>query len=185
MIAARAGSMIDWRRVGAAVIAFCVLATSACTTESARFRPLRTGDPAPEYVASALSGDSVSIRALRGSVVVLNIWATWCVPCRREMPALDSLARAFANRGVRVVGVSVDEGASDERIAGFLEAHGIGFEIWRDPDARVAAAFQTRGVPETFLIDREGRIAAHWIGGVDTPSARLAETVARVVGGTL
>ena len=174
-----------WRRP-AALVGLALLAM-ACTTERARFKPLAVGDAAPAYAATSLDGDSVSIGSLKGNVVLLNIWATWCVPCRREMPVLDSLSQVFADRGVRVIGVSVDDGGSDERVHEFVQEHGITFTIWRDPDARVSGVFNTRGVPETFLIDREGRIAKHWMGGVDAPHVKLFETVARLAGagGTL
>jgi cytochrome c biogenesis protein CcmG/thiol:disulfide interchange protein DsbE len=164
------------------LLLLAAVVSGACDGDSRRFTPLAVGDPAPAYAAVTLVGDRAGIGAMHGDVVLLNIWATWCEPCRREMPTLESLARAYASRGVRVVGVSIDDSGSEERINRFLGEHGITFEIWRDPDAVVSRAFQTRGVPETFLIDREGRIAAHWIGGVDAPAARLRQTVERVAG---
>lgn len=152
-------------------------AIAACKDAPATFRPLSEGDAAPAFSAPTLAGDSVSVASLRGHVVVLNVWATWCVPCRREMPLLDSLSREFANQGVRVVGVSIDADGASESIATFVEQYQIGFTIVHDAPGTIQSVYKMRGVPETFLLDRSGVIRKHWVGGVDGPDVNVRDAV--------
>lgn len=123
---------------------------------------------APEYSARRLgSAEQVSLASLRGQVVLLNTWATWCSPCRKEMPAFEAVYREYRDRGLEIVGVNIDEGQADEQVARYVEAKGIGFPIWRDPENRFAKRFRVLGVPETFLVDRAGVIVRHWQGPID------------------
>lgn len=123
---------------------------------------------APEYSARRLgSTDQVSLASLHGQVVLLNTWATWCSPCRKEMPAFEALYRDYRDRSLEIVGVNIDEGQADEQVARYVEAKGIGFPIWRDPENRFAKRFRVLGVPETFLVNREGMIVRHWQGPID------------------
>ncbi len=154
---------------------------AACTGDAKRFRPLKQGDMAPMFAARTIANEPVELASYHGQTLVLNIWATWCVPCRREMPMLDSLQAAYRERGVAVVGVSVDGDGADRDVQSFIDEHHIGFRILRDPESRVTRAYQTRGVPETFLVDRNGRIAAHWIGGVDAATSGIRDSIDRVL----
>ncbi|MGH8567188.1 MAG: TlpA disulfide reductase family protein, partial [Gammaproteobacteria bacterium] len=123
---------------------------------------------APEYTARRLgSTEQVSLASLRGQVVLLNTWATWCSPCRKEMPAFEALHREYRDQGLAVIGVNIDEGQADEQVARYVEGKGIGFPIWRDPENRFAKRFRVLGVPETFLVNREEVIVRHWQGPVD------------------
>lgn len=158
-----------------ALVAFA--AVIACGEGRPEFRPLRAGDVAPAYAATTLDGDTVSLASLRGSAVVLNVWATWCAPCREEMPGLQALHERFAARGLRVVGVSVDNRGAERAIRQFADGLGITFTLLHDPADDVARLFRTAGVPETFLIDPDGRIAHRWIGRFD-PEAD--DVIARV-----
>ena len=142
------------------------------------FRPLQVGDVAPPYAARTMRGDTVILRALLGRAVVLDVWATWCVPCRKEMPALQRLYAAFADSGLEVVAVSVDEAGSDADVRQFMRTHGIQFTVARDPEKRVSRTYRTLGVPETFLIDRTGKIARRWIGEFD-PMSDMVKTAVR------
>ena len=136
----------------------------ACSDPGEAYRPLAAGDPAPAYAAADLSGDTLSLSALRGQAVLLNVWATWCAPCRHEMPGLQALHERYAGRGLRVVGVSVDTRGSDDPIRRFVDEFGISFTILFDPADAVSRRFRINAVPETFLIDAQGRIVHHWIG---------------------
>jgi cytochrome c biogenesis protein CcmG/thiol:disulfide interchange protein DsbE len=146
------------------------------------YRPLAVGDRVPGYAAADLAGDTVSLETLRGEAVLLNIWATWCPPCREEMPELQALADEYGPRGLRVIGVSIDARGAENAIREFLEEYGIDFTILHDPDGRVTRAFRTAGVPETFLIDREGRVAARWIGKLKPGAPDVRERVEKVLG---
>ncbi|MCO6440368.1 MAG: TlpA family protein disulfide reductase [Nitrococcus mobilis] len=124
-----------------------------------------TTRPAPEYTARVLGGsEEVTLASLRGQVVLLNTWATWCVPCRQEMPGFEALYRKYRERGFTVVGVNIDEGRTDASVERYIEALEVSFPIWRDARNRFSKRFRVLGVPETFLIDRAGRIVHHWRG---------------------
>jgi thiol-disulfide isomerase/thioredoxin len=163
-------------------LAAAALALAACDPpESTTYRPLRAGDAAPAYSAVTLAGDTVALESLRGAPVMLNVWATWCIPCRDEMPLLEALHREYAPHGLRVVGVSVDATGMVRDIEAFLADVGVTFTILHDPAERFTRAFRTIGVPETFLIDRDGVVVRRWIGKFDP----LAEDVRRDVRRTL
>lgn len=146
------------RRRGAIVAAIAgVLGAGACAAEGSASRTVvKVGQPAPAYAARVLSGPDIALDSLRGDVVLLNVWATWCKPCRQEIPALDSLHRAFAPQGLRVVGVSIDLEGEEQRIADFAKELGASYALWHDPDDNVSSTFLAIGVPATFLIDRAG-----------------------------
>jgi cytochrome c biogenesis protein CcmG, thiol:disulfide interchange protein DsbE len=133
--------------------------TGACSS-SADSRtvpaPVEVGRSAPAYRTTSLAGDSVSLAQLHGKVVLLNVWATWCHPCREEIPQLQALHAQYKDRGLELVGVSVDVDGADSDIQEFMKEFAMTYPIWRDPGERVSAQFLVVGVPTTFLIDREG-----------------------------
>jgi cytochrome c biogenesis protein CcmG, thiol:disulfide interchange protein DsbE len=128
------------------------------------------GERAPAFAGRDLNGSTVDLRALRGEVVLVNVWATWCFPCRREMPALEQLHRDLAGSGLRVVAVSIDAAGAERDVREFVAEYGLTFDIVHDPAQEVTRAFRTIGVPETFLVDAEGRLRRHWIGRIDPHS---------------
>jgi cytochrome c biogenesis protein CcmG, thiol:disulfide interchange protein DsbE len=138
--------------------------------------PGSIGQPAPSYEAPSAAGDVVALADLRGEVVLLNIWATWCPPCRIEMPHLQALHEELAPEGLRIVGVSVDSEGSRRAVDRFTEDLGIEFLILRDPGERVAHVFGAYGVPFNVLIDREGIIRWRHSGPVTAqdPGLRAA-----------
>lgn len=164
------------------VACLAALSAAACGGRG-EFRPLRVGDTAPTYSATTLKGDTVTLRALRGQTVLLNVWATWCIPCKKEMPALEQLNAAFADSGLKILAVSVDEQGSDGDVQKFVDTYGIRFIVARDPDKRVSRAFRTLGVPETFLVDRSGRIARRWIGEFEPTSKETKDALRKALGG--
>ena len=121
--------------------------------------PIGIGRVAPDFIATDVrSGEARSLhRDYRGSVTLVNVWATWCEPCKKEIPALDSLYRALSPEGLRIVAVSVDKGASAP-VKAFMDSFGVTFDVLHDPDGKIQEAYQSTGVPESFLIDRDGRI---------------------------
>ena len=128
-----------------------------------RFVPIGPGGKAPDYSVTTLGGDTVSIADFRDKVVVLNVWATWCEPCVREMPALQTLHEKMASEGVEVLGVSVDVG-DNTRVIEFAQALGVTFPILRDPSGDIQKAYAINGLPTTFVIDRKGRIRRREMG---------------------
>lgn len=118
----------------------------------------KLGDPAPEIELVSLDGEKVSLASLRGRAVLLNLWATWCVPCLEEMPELGQLQKEYGPKGLAVVGVSVDAADASDQVRAFVSKLKIPFAIWLDPEMRIAEAVRVRAMPATFVIDREGRI---------------------------
>lgn len=161
-----------------------ILLLGGCTADARESR-VAVGEPAPAYAAATLAGDTVALRELRGQAVLLNLWATWCPPCREEMPGLQALHEEFAEEGLRVVGVSIDAESADAEVRRFLRENAITFTILHDPRERVSRTFRTTGVPETFLINREGMLVARWIGAFDPLSedARAKVRAALAEGG--
>jgi peroxiredoxin len=152
------------------------LALAACTTETQP--PAAVGSPAPAYSATALTGDSVSLAKLRGKVVLLNVWATWCIPCRKEMPELQALHEQNEARGLEVVGVSIDAPGDDNGVRDFLHDYGITYTILRDPVDRISDGFAIIGVPASFLIDRQGKIAWKHLGPFTRTDSALVRALA-------
>lgn len=108
---------------------------------------------------SDTSGEVCSIEDLRGRIVVVNFWATWCVPCRVEMPMLAALAREFAPRGIEVIGASADTEATQAQIAPLLHEAGVKFPIWLGATTEHMAVFQLgTALPATAIVDRDGEV---------------------------
>ncbi|MGH9039658.1 MAG: cytochrome c biogenesis protein CcdA [Acidimicrobiia bacterium] len=146
-----------------------LLLTVAATLAGAGAAGAADAQPAPDYQARRLgTEEQVRVSDFEGKdVLLLNTWATWCKPCKEEMPDFEALHQRYGSEGLRVVGVNIDEGRGDARVTRFVEGIGVTFEQWRDPRNRFADDFRVLGPPETFLIDREGRITRHWRGQMD------------------
>ena len=167
---------LTWR-----ALAWCALAAAGCSGEAGVAR-VDIGAPAPAYAAASLAGDSVSLAALRGKVVLLNVWATWCHPCRDEIPELQALHERYGARGLELVGVSVDAESADEAIRAFTRDFRMTYPVWRDPAERVSAQFHVVGVPATFLIDREGVLRWRKTGPIQPGDASLVGALEEALG---
>jgi peroxiredoxin len=137
----------------------------------------KVGETAPAYGTVSLAGDSVSLERLRGDVVLLNVWATWCEPCRQEIPALEKIHRAYAARGLKVVGVSVDAAGDEKDVQDFSQKFGMTYAIWLDPDQRVNDTFHLVGVPSTFLLGRDGTVLWKHLGPVNPADPQLMQVL--------
>jgi cytochrome c biogenesis protein CcmG, thiol:disulfide interchange protein DsbE len=131
------------------------------------------GSRAPAFRAANLrTRQPASLADYRGKVVLLNVWATWCAPCRIEMPSLERLHAKLAGPDFAVVAVSIDDGDASS-VMNFVRELGLGFDILQDKDGAIQRIYQTTGVPESFVIDRDGVIikkvigAAEWDGPVN------------------
>jgi peroxiredoxin len=150
--------------VGGAALGFISL-------QERRSRGLEPGAAVPEFRLPGLSGGTTDLASLRGRVVLVNFWATWCPPCVAEMPALERLSRALGPQGLVVLGVSVDE--DETALRDFAARHGLTFAVLRDRGAHTAAAYRTVGYPQTFLVGRDGTLVRTFLGPAewDTPEA--------------
>jgi cytochrome c biogenesis protein CcmG/thiol:disulfide interchange protein DsbE len=119
------------------------------------------GAPAASFPVRRLDGSTDSLAGHRGSVVLMNFWATWCPPCKEEMPALERLYREERGHGVVVLGI--DQGESAEVARGFVRAHGITFPILLDEDQKYASSYVSIGLPTTVIVGRDGRV----VKGID------------------
>jgi peroxiredoxin len=121
------------------------------------------GRPAPEFSLADLKGRAVRLANLKGRVVFLNLWATWCEPCRQEMPSMQALYTTLAGPDFEMLAVSSDE---SERtvVERFVATYRLSFPVLLDPELQVASRYRVTGYPETFVIDRNGTIVAHEIG---------------------
>jgi cytochrome c-type biogenesis protein len=165
------------RWLAAAVLAGTGSAALGCGSPPEQLRPLRPGDPVPVYGAPTLAGDTVWLAGLQGGPVMLNVWATWCPPCREEMPGLQQLHERYGGQGLSVVAVSVDSRGAEDAIERFVADFGISFTILHDPAEVVAQRFRTSGVPQTFLLDGSGRLVERWIGKFDPVSPEVTALV--------
>lgn len=142
---------------------------------------VEVGLPAPAYAAIDLSGDSVSLARLRGRPVLLNIWATWCAPCRQEIPYLERLHTEHAGAGLAVIGVSVDARGEEAKISTFAEEMGMTYPIWLDPGERVSTVFLALGVPASYLIGRDGVLLWRHLGVVRDTNAEFKAALAEAL----
>ena len=118
--------------------------------------------PAPDLALPQLDGTQLTLRDLRGQVVLINVWATWCPPCRAEMPAIQQAYAAYRDRGFMVLAVNQREDAT--AITPFLEQHGLTFPILLDRNGRASATYQASALPSSFFVDRRGVIRAVYRG---------------------
>jgi peroxiredoxin len=124
------------------------------------------GEEAPTFEALTLDGRPASLDDYAGRVVLLNIWATWCLPCEEEMPSMERLKGQLGSAGLRIVAVSIDPGDPTD-VRDWAVERGLTFSIWHDPSGRVQRLYQTTGVPESFVIDRHGVIVKKVIGATE------------------
>ena len=155
--------MLRLAGLGAAGVVLLILVAGLLRDPAVSASPL-VGSPAPAFRLTSLDGRDVSLEELRGRPVVLNFWASWCVPCREEAPLLDAVAREFGPRGLVVLGVLFSDEPDAART--FAARYGLSYASVIDPDGRTAVDFGVFGIPETFFIDASGTIRSLQIGPV-------------------
>lgn len=166
------------------VVTTLMIVAAGCKTgdkSSTASDRVEVGSPLPAYAAMSLTGDSVSLAKLRGKVVLLNVWATWCHPCRAEIPELQALHERFRASGLELVGVSIDSDGTDDAIRSFMQEFKMTFPVWRDPDDRISAQYLIVGVPATFLIDKEGILRWKKTGPIALNDTTLSGAIARAL----
>ncbi len=145
--------------------------------------PVSIGSQAPAFQAKELDSSAYkSLADYKGKVVLLNVWATWCPPCRAEMPSIEKLYRQYGPRGLNVVAVSVDDAVSEDAIRAFARDLGLTFQILHDPAGKIEQTYQTTGYPETFVIGKDGVIRKKWIGAADWNDQGNRALIAQLLG---
>jgi cytochrome c biogenesis protein CcmG, thiol:disulfide interchange protein DsbE len=128
--------------------------------------PVKVNYPAPELTLTDLGGSPTSLADYRGNVVLVNLWATWCPPCKEEMPALETFYLKHAGEGFSIVAVNDGDPTAD--VVQFVKDYGLTFPVWLDPAyTATEKAFKTLNLPSSFVIDRNGQIVLSWVGGVN------------------
>jgi peroxiredoxin len=161
--------------VRAAAAALVLFAAGASAGE---LRPW-TGGAAPALALTGLDGRSYDLGAYRGRVVLVNFWATWCEPCREEMPAMNALRRSLAGRPFEVLAVNLGE--PESRIRRFLEAMPLDFPVLLDRDMAAAKAWQARILPASFVVGPDGHIRYSALGALDWNEERTRRRVVELL----
>lgn len=163
--------------IGALVLGVvCAVAYGATRYLRKELFPVELGSKAPDF--KALTLDSIprekSLADYRGQVVMLNVWATWCLPCRVEMPSIEALHKAYGPKGLKIVAVSIDDPGTEAGIRAFAKQYGLTFEILHDPKGEITDLYDITGYPETFIIGRDGVIRKKLMSATDwnSPEAR-------------
>ena len=159
------------------LLIFLMTAVTACdrkeTASSTTPPVVAENSPAPNIQVTPLKGPSVSLASLKGKVVVLNFWATWCPPCRGEIPSMMRLNAAMIGKPYQMLAVSIDEGGVPA-IEAFFKNSGNNLPAYSDPDGKAAKIYGITGVPETFIIDKQGVLVKKVIGALAWDSPDVA-----------
>jgi|CXWL01.1.fsa_nt_gi cytochrome c biogenesis protein CcmG/thiol:disulfide interchange protein DsbE len=162
----RLGQITAW------AILFALLAMVALKLYQVTLGQVSSGS-APGFSLTTFDGQEISLDSLRGQVVVVNFWASWCKPCEKEAPELEAFYRAYKDRGVVVLGIDYVDTETEARA--YLKKFGITYPNGPDLGTRISQAYRIKGVPETFVIDRNGQLVKTIIG--ETTQAGLAAIV--------
>jgi len=158
--------------------------TSSPAETSGRLRGLGFSIPerelsSPEFELEDLAGKKAALSFWRGKLVLLNFWATWCPPCRAEMPSLELLYRDLKNEGFELVAVDLQEDRKE--VQGFQAELGLSFPILLDRDGRVGSRYGVRNIPTSYLLDREGLILGRLIGGSEWHDAEVVKVLRAIL----
>jgi peroxiredoxin len=175
----------QWSIVGAVVLVLALGAWAATHFLGDELFQVKVGSDAPGFTAKTLDVNAPAVKTLsdyRDKVVLLNVWATWCVPCRSEMPSIQALHKQLGPHGLKIVAVSVDNPGSEQQIRDFAKEYGLTFEILQDETGAIQRIYQTTGVPETFVIGRDGVIRKKIIGAADWSSKENVAVLRELLG---
>jgi peroxiredoxin len=140
------------------------------------------GKLAADFNLPNLQGTAISLSSLRGKVVFLNVWATWCGPCREEMPSIETLYEEFSkDPDFVMLAVSQDNGDRGSAVESYVRRNGFKFTVLLDPQNQVGDAYDVSGIPETFIIDRAGRIVAHHVGPYDWAQPEMRDALRELI----
>ena len=174
----------QWSVVGIIVLVLGIGLTIAARSMKDDLYPVEQGSAAPNFTARVL-GDTAhkTFNAnYKGKVVILNVWATYCEPCKKEIPSLEALHQLYGDSGLKIVSVENDKSVSDDSVRKFINAYHATFEVLRETSGALDNQYQTTGIPETFIIGPEGTIRRKWIGADDWTSQGNRALIAQLLG---
>jgi peroxiredoxin len=134
--------------------------------------PIQAGLPVPNFTFPDLKGQEVSLSDHAGKVVLVNVWATWCSPCREEMPSMQKLYDRFKGKNFEILAVSVDS-TGREAVTPFMQKLNLTFPVLLDPEGNIKPPYGVTGVPESFIVDKEGILVEKIIGPIDWATPRV------------
>jgi peroxiredoxin len=134
---------------------------------------------APDFTLPNTDGQQVSLQQYRGKVVFLNFWATWCIPCREEMPALERLHQTYQSQDLAIISIDLKESA--EQVKTFFQKHELSFPALLDQNGSVFRDYLVAGMPTTYLIDRDGTLLARGVGGRDWTRAEALQLIQQLI----
>ena len=148
----------QWTVVLAVIAALALGLWAATHFLGDELRSVTIGSDAPQFAAVTLDAkpEPRTLADYKGRVVLLNVWATWCPPCRQEMPSMQALYRDFAPRGFEIVAVSIDDAGQEQKVRDFIKEFGLTFDVLHDPAGAIQKTYATTGVPENFVIGADG-----------------------------
>ena len=135
----------------------------------------RIGFAAPDFTLDTLDGGTVTLSELRGRAVLLNFWASWCLPCRTEMPAIERVHQRLNDQGLAVIGLNVTSQDTEAAARAFAQEYGLTFPIALDREGRASAQYDLMGLPSTYFIDRDGVVREVIVGGPMSEAVMLAK----------
>ena len=159
------------KKIALVILLLAVALMPACSKEKS---PAKSAVPAakaveggvaPDFTIKDLDGKDVTLSSLKGSVVLVNFWATWCPPCKEEIPSMIKLNKAMSGKAFRMLAISVDEGGKGD-VDKFFKGN-KDLPVYLDPDTKTSQLYGTTGVPETFILDKQGIIQKKIVGGMD------------------
>ncbi len=158
--------MISMGLISLGIVSFLALSSSYPDPASLELSaiPAVVNYPAPDLSLRDLAGNDVSLSGYRDSVALVNLWATWCSPCKEEMPALQNFYEEYKDKGFVLIAINQEE--SRDLVAPFVQEFGLTFPVWLDLDYLAQRKFNTENLPSSYVIDRSGIVRLMWIGGI-------------------
>jgi cytochrome c biogenesis protein CcmG/thiol:disulfide interchange protein DsbE len=173
----------QWTVVGVVVLVLAIGLGVASHFMKDQLFPVEVGARLPDFRAKELTtGHTKTLADYKGKVLLLNVWATYCEPCKQEIPSLQSLYKAYGDSGLKLVAVSVDDAVSEDSIKAYAKNFGITFDVLHDPSHEIERVLQTTGYPETFVVGPEGTIRKKWIGADNWSSQGNRALIAQLLG---
>ena len=163
-----------------AVLLLAFFAAAGCSKEVEK--PAVEGNYAPDFTLKDLNGQEIQLSSLKGKVVLVNFWATWCPPCREEIPSMMKLNQAMQGKPFQMLAISIDEGGKED-VERYFKKQGVSLPALLDSDGKVAKRYGTTGVPETFVLNTKGLIIKKVIGPMDWAAPQVVAALDEMIAG--